>query len=411
MSRRWVIDLLGFLISARGKIQFHHLRSLEDIIYHLWISGVDQHEWVRRVQAALFLLEGGFNMHPREIARIYYDTVRELTPIQMEVYGLAGEVWSSNDAKEPDRRFGPLLGLYSCLYERFYPLLTAPFIAADALLRTKTKLQELISGEGRVRPSIVEKLEVDRGYPRGLLTAGLERHLRNSIAHGRYKVLSRELIQMEDRDPRSGRITWGPHVFDYYELRERVFQFQFTCEGLLTALIMFDVNNHQVIRERGFVTPRQLRRRLDIAEVILQGFAEAHGFHCEEVTEPDFNTLKIKVRISGERREHPEEILVGGSGWARRYTLEVRTEESPIRNQAYGLLQTTLDIHDSYGLVILEVLNTDGSFAGKVVADWPARQQIFERKKPIEEVRSLLTEDTLPDEAMPVVIRGIPRPA
>lgn len=291
MSRRWVIDLLGFLISARGKIQFHHLRSLEDIIYHLWISGVDQHEWVRRVQAALFLLEGGFNMHPREIARIYYDTVRELTPIQMEVYGLAGEVWSSNDAKEPDRRFGPLLGLYSCLYERFYPLLTAPFIAADALLRTKTKLQELISGEGRVRPSIVEKLEVDRGYPRGLLTAGLERHLRNSIAHGRYKVLSRELIQMEDRDPRSGRITWGPHVFDYYELRERVFQFQFTCEGLLTALIMFDVNNHQVIRERGFVTPRQLRRRLDIAEVILQGFAEAHGFHCEEVTEPDFLSL------------------------------------------------------------------------------------------------------------------------
>ncbi len=120
--------------------------------------------------------------------------------------------------------------------------------------------------------------------------------------------------------------------------------------------------------------------------------------------------MKIKIKISGEREEHPGEIIVGGTGWARKFVEQVRTDEAPVRRQAYGLLQTTLDVHDSYNLVELEVLRTDGSLAGRVVADRPSRQQIFEGNKLIEEIRTLLAEDTLPAETMPVIIRGIPRP-
>ena len=189
-----------------------------------------------------------------------------------------------------------------------------------------------------------------------------------------------------------------------------MFQFHLTCEALLATLIMFDVNNHQVISARGFVTPRQLRLRLDIVEATLKHFAETLGFDCEEVTEPNPDSLNIKVKISGERNEGPSEIFIGGSGWTRRYIEDRRTEESPIRNQAYCLLQTTLDVHESYDSVILEVFRADGSSAGRIIADRTTRKQMYEGEKPIEEIRTLLDEDTLPDETMPVIISDVPRP-
>lgn len=406
-----VVELLGPLVGARGKIQFHHLRPLEDIMFHLWIFHVNTREWMRRVRAALFLLENCFNNHPRQIAPIVSDTISRLGPVHVEVFGLGRDAWESTSAEEPDRRFRPLLELYSCLYERFYPLLAAPLVAANALIHSKADPRSLIADDGRVRHGVVEDLETRRAYPRGLLTGGLDRHLRNSISHGRYDVLSRDAIRMEDRNPHTGQVTWGPHVFTYYDLRERVFKLHVTSEALLTTLIMFDVNNHQVIRERGYVEPRQRRMRLDIAQATVGHFAEIHGFRCEEVTQVDPDTLRIRVRISGEREDQPGEIIVGGPGWGRRYVEDVRTEDSPIRRQAYGLLQTTLDVHDTYQLVVLEIIMGDGGTAGRVVADRPIRQHIFEGEMSIEEIRGLLAEDTLPDEMMPVIIRGVPRPA
>lgn len=411
ISQRMVIELLGPLVGARGKIQFHHLGPLEDLMYHLWMFCVDIRQWVRRVRAALFLLENGFNTHPRQIAPTVADTMSRLGPVQMEVFGLGKDAWESAQATEPDRRFRSLLELYSCLYERFYPLMAAPFVAANALLQATADPGSLIAEDGRVHHAVVEDLEARRGYPRGLLTGGLNRHLRNSISHGRYDVLSRDAIRMEDRNPHTGQVTWGPHVFEYHELRERVFELQVTSESLLAALIMFDVNNHQVIRERGYVEPRRRRMRLDIAQAIFAQFAEIHGFRCEGVAETDLETLTMRVAVFGEREDQPGEIIVGGHGWARRYVEQVRTEESPIRRQAYGLLQMTLDVHESYKLVVLEVSREDGSPAGRILADREARQHIFEGKLSIEEIRALLAEDTLPDGTMPVIIRGIPRPA
>ncbi len=140
LSSRMVIDLLGPLVGARGKIQFHHIGYLENMMSHLWLLNVNTRDWVRRVRAALFLVERGFNEHPHEIAPIVYQTASRSGPIQMEVSGLSTDAWNSGQAEEPDRRFQPLLALYPCLYERYYPLLAAPLIASDCLLRTKADL-------------------------------------------------------------------------------------------------------------------------------------------------------------------------------------------------------------------------------------------------------------------------------
>ncbi len=82
---------------------------------------------------------------------------------------------------------------------------------------------------------------------------------------------------------------------------------------------MFDVTKGEIIRERGFVTPRQRRLRLDIAKATIEYLAGLHGFSCQEVSEPEPDNMKIKIKISGEREEHPGEIIVGGTGWGRKF--------------------------------------------------------------------------------------------
>jgi hypothetical protein len=404
-----VIDLLGPLISVRGQIRFQHLGPLEDFMFALWLQRADLEERLRALRAALNLLQRGFDERPALIAPIVYSTFDRLARAQMDVFALAREAWRG-DAEKPDARFRPLLNLYATLYERFYPILIAPVISADAVLRTGENPADLIRDDGRVRLTAVERLETVRDYPPGLLTSGLNRHLRNSISHGRYDVLSRDRIRTEDRDPRTGELTWGPHELTYSELHGQVFDLNLTCRTLLATLVMFDVNNHDVIRARGYANPAEGRPRLDIIEATMQHWTDAYGFVLEEVREDNDRTLYMRFRVSGNRQERPVEIVLGGVGPVRRFIEDVTTEDVAISGQVYGVLQVSLDMHDTYEVVIVEVRREDGTDAGRLVVDRAARQAIFEGNYKFDAVRRVATEDTLSEDLMPVILRDTPRP-
>jgi hypothetical protein len=371
----------------------------------------ERREWLRKVSAALHLLENGCNMYPHEIAPLIYENMDQMGPAQMEIMGLVDEIWSNEESKEPDKRFRPILNLYIVLYEKCYPLLVAPLVAADAMLRTRVPIAQLIHENGRARYSAIEDLEEGRNYPQGLLTDGLNRHIRNSISHHHYAVRSLEEIVMDDRDPRSGQLTWGPVTYNYYDLRNLVLNFSTTCDALISALIMFDVNNHDVLRERGFIDLKPVKLRFDLAQTHMRFYADNYGFQLVEMDEIDSRRLQIVIKIMGWREQGPSKILVGGTGWARQYVEDVRTEDCDIRGQVYGLLQHTLDVHDCYECVTLNVLRPDDTVAGIIKADRAIRQRIFEGKMKIGDLRSLLSEDTIADETMPVVFRSLPKDA
>src|SRR2546427_5557131 len=218
IARRMVFDLLGPLMSVQGKIGFHHLEPLEGFMYRLWLQRANMKDRLRALRAALLLLQRAFDERPGIIALVVYRTIDRIGLVQMEIFGLTPDAWAGR-AEQPDSRFRPLLNLYTALYERLYPLVASPLVVADAMLRTRDDPETLIRSDGRVHPKTVERMETARDYPAGLLTTGLNNHLRNSIAHGRYEVLARDRIRMEDRDPRTGELTWGPHELSYRELR------------------------------------------------------------------------------------------------------------------------------------------------------------------------------------------------
>jgi hypothetical protein len=410
LARRMVIELLGPLMGARSKIQFQHLGTLEGFMFRVWRSQDLDRDPMQGLRASLLLLERAFDERPGIIAPLVYSTSDRLGPVQMEIFELERQ---ARDGLEelPDARFRPLLGLYTALYERFYPLLAAPLVAADAVLRTGEDPVKLIAADGRVSAWTVGKMETAWDYPPGLITGGVDRHLRNSISHGRYNVLSRERIRMEDRDPKTGALTWGPHEFSYRDLRKIVFEFHLTCETLLATLVMFDVNNHEVIRERNFASPAEMRPRLDIIQSTMRAWAAGYGFRVEKMQESDAETLSMRLQVVGEREDHPADIFAGGPDWSRRYIENIHTEDVPISRQVYGLIQVTLDMHDTYRVLSVDVLKADGTSAGRLVVDRDARQHIFEGKQPLEQVRRVATEDTLIDETMPVILKDSPRPA
>ena len=409
LADRMVVEMFGPLKSVCGTFRPHQTWALEGMIQMLWaFEAEEKRDWIQKVRAALHLLENGCNMYPKEMGSFIYTHLDQVGPCQMDIFGLTREVWDNDQSDEPDKRFRPILDLYVTLYEKFYPLLVAPLIVADAMLRTKVPIDKLINPNGRAKYEAIEDLETARHYPRGLLTDGLERHIRNSISHRHFQVMSREMIKMEDRDYR-GKLTWGPINYLYYDLRDLVLKFRATCDALIATIIMFDVNNNEVLRERGFLDLKPRRMRLDIAQIHFRSFAETMGFSFVSVTEPDLSTLEVTLKISGWRHDSPSEILVGGGRRVRKFIENFRTEEAYVREQVYGLLQCSLDIHDAYEWVIVQVLRSDDSCAGIVRADRPARQIIFEGGRPIGEVRTLLAEDSLPEEKMPVVIREFPR--
>lgn len=412
LASRMMLDLFGQYFGSRAKLHPAHVWTLEAwSVQFFWnCSNAQRKKVATALRASTVLLQRAFDQKSQEMSRYVLDAVSRLETVQMEVRDLVSKARLALTATTPDARFRPQLDAYHCLYERFYPLVAAPFVAADALLREDRPPSEFIREDGRIHHSTMLELEERKGYASGLLTEGVERHLRNSIAHGLYEVRSLTEIRMEDRHPKTRKLTWGPVTFSPGELNTLFGKLHWTCEVLLIALVVFDVNNNVVMAERGWGVPRrESRPRIDLAEAYIREHAKADGFMCERVSEEGPSCLHLVLRISGEIEERPREIYAAGHGWARKFVQYVQTKNVPIPAQVYGLLQETIGIHHTYEMLIVDVLKTTGELVGRVVTNAAAREQFVSKVLPLEDARRLAIEDTLPDQTMPVVLRGVPR--
>ena len=222
-----VMEMFGPLVSGRGRITQAHLRSLEDCVLHTWSSTASRQEWLHSIRAALHLCQRAADWYPQALGLHLYSAIDRVGPVQMEIGMLRQRFWNCGRASRPDERFRPILDLYTCLYERLYLLLATPVVAAHALLNGGD-VTSAIANDGRIRPATVQQLETQRDFRQGLLTAGLDTHVRNSISHGRYRVLSGDAIEMEDRRPPDNKLTWGPHVFSHGQLYDKTVELDLT---------------------------------------------------------------------------------------------------------------------------------------------------------------------------------------
>lgn len=408
LAQRMVLDYLGHLCRPGAQFASHHLQPLEHFMYRRWMRGEDIEEWSRRVAAANSLLERAFDERTSEFGPLWNQLADSAGNTLIDVNRLAPVAWRSGTADNPDARFRPLRELYASTYEGIYRAEAAVFVAADAVLSGGDP-HAFVDGDGKVHASELERLESRRDLPPGLLTEGANNHLRNSIAHSLYEVLSEDQIRMWDRRPRGGPLTWGPEEFSHTEFHGTVFTFLSTCEALIAAKLIFDVNNNRVLRERGFLTHEPRRFRLDVARLRLDQYADLLGFECLGAEEGDDNTLRVQLKVHGERDEHPAQILASGPGGVAAFVEDVETRDVPIRLQVYTFVQHTWQLYETYDQFVIEVVDSDEAGLGRLVVDADQLLPLRDMAWSADETREKLTEDTLPDDPMPVTIRSVPR--
>lgn len=122
--------------------------------------------------------------------------------------------------------------------------------------------------------------------------------------------------------------------------------------------------------------------------------------------------LACTSKASG-RRVIPQdrEILEGGDGWARKFKQKVTCEDVPIREQVYGLIQHTWDLHEPFEWLEIVYGNAANEQVGRLRSSLAARNVIMTSREGIDAVREQQEEDTLPDEEIPVVVEHMPRAA
>jgi len=412
MGNHWAVKLFAAVLppSRFGNVSVVHREAVaSQLVGAIMVHRTDLGTLIARVRVVYALLDRAWDRDPERIAAVVDATFHRLGELQEREASLERDI---HDASKDDleAKFRSHLGLYEFISEQYYRTLAAPCAAADAISRTGETVGDLIDGDGRANPARMTALEAGRGIRAGAITDGLDRHLRNSAAHHRYSIIDDNRIRLWDVDPKTGQTTWGPVEWTFWELRTNVDRLSNTCSVLLLGIAMFDIAYGPTMRARGWGSrgKRPLPKRRDIAKAELSSMADLHGFTVESVNIAGDGALVIALRVKGETMiAQTTEIIAGvGDAGTERYHQDVHTEWGPVRNQVYGFLQTTYDVHGGYDVVRVTVTAKDGKTSvGQVDASLAERDAMLQGED-VNTIRARLTVDTLADETIPVILKG-----
>jgi hypothetical protein len=366
LSGRWALELIARVVppSAAGAVPLQSQQAIGGLLERMFMfTGASAPETLRRVTAAFTLLDAAFAKDPSATTVVIRGAWDRLDELQRRETGLFRNAWEA-DERDLEERFGTLFALFEMTYERFYRTLAGPYVVADAITRSGQSSSEFLDAEGRVGAQRLAKVEAERGLPLGLLSEGVDSHLRNAAAHHQYDVLDADRVRVWDQDPRSRQVTWGPQELTYWETRTAVYRLSNTAYVLLLGLSLFDIAHGRVMAMR-FATapPRRRRHRRDVIEASMQGAALLHGFSLLAVDEEARDTLHVKLQVLG-RTEVDQELQImsgGGAGPGAYYVQRVETRYSPLARQVLGLVQMCIDLHVAFTRLHVSVVDKDGA--------------------------------------------------
>jgi hypothetical protein len=412
MGNHWAAKLFAAVLppSRFGNVHIVHREAVASQLVRAVMSrSADLDALIERVHVAYAILDRAWDRDPERIAAVVDATFHRLGELQEREASLERDIHHASK-DDLEARFGSHLVLYEFTSEQYYRTVAAPYVAADAISRTGEAVDDLIDGDGRANPARMKALEAGRGIRAGAVTDGLDRHLRNSAAHHRYSIIDDNHIRLRDVDPKTRETTWGPVEWTFWELRTNVYRLSNTCSVLLLGMAMFDIAYGPTMRARGWGSrgsrPRPKRR--DIAKAELSSMADLHGFTVEGANVTGDGALSIALRVKGETRIAQTTAIIAGVGGAAsgRYHQDVRTAWGTLRNQVYGFLQTTYDVHGGYEVVRVTVTAKDGKASlGQVDAPVAERDAMLHAED-IDTIRARLAVDTLADEKIPVIVKG-----
>ena len=322
--------------------------------------------WRRSFEIAINVLQGAAHQRAELIKAVHDDVASSLTDIQANI-ALHYSILKDIESKQlPEREaFNRLLTFYAELYDGLYKVMVTLFVISKMVLNnqalpenlrdythcdSKEKIKSLADDSGEVVPAVPE------------LCDGCERHLRNAIAHKRWRKIGRGKIVMWDEY--ASKETWRK-TFTTESLQKQVETLLRTCEAMEMAFMIYSENLY-CAENRGALSipPGQyddeaIRRMLESVAVDMQMFCEVDQY--DEKDDSVTVTLYILENLTIPQTEQ----IIEGSTPPRFFDVPVTVVEDEAVNQVLNFLIMVGGPLQTYSKVRLVVVDEKAGELGR----------------------------------------------
>jgi len=404
----------GDLLSIRAVMSFFDRTLLEAIFEMIMWFGRPASDYVnfeRSARAAYHFLEKGNQIKPKDIALRFYLVIDKVTP------ALNKSILARKEAErvpecDADTRIKKYLEYYKVMYEGLLPFICAPIIYAFGISKHIKDKAFIPGNDGKVDLKAINKMEKWLDYPENRLSIGLNSHVRNAFAHENYEILDNAQVSLWDKNPYKPQKSWGPEIWRLDTLVELCDQLWVNALGIICALVLYNVNNRQIIEDRGWMPPLQRHQlRGDELKNAIDVIADELGFHLKTMDLlPNGVCMILSVKSKGIDQE--AELTLGGTTTIQLFKIPLWYEEKRVIDQCVIMLYRLMPYFDVRNEVSIRVMSLDSIPLGTLITDFytfSSLQLASLKPEAIESIRHAFKVDTLKECVTFVEKEGIPR--
>ena len=381
------------LLSVQAFITPFSRLLLETIYERIMWFGRTKHDYnvfERTARVAYHFLEDGSKADPKAVAKQFYAVINKVIPALNE--SCRAQIEAEQIPKDnADDQIEKYLNYYKVMYEGFLPFVCAPIIYAFGLAKNTQDKAFTPNINGKINLHAIIKMNKWLVYSENRLAIGLHGHVRNAYAHNNYRILDDAKVELWDRD-------WGPEIWQLNQLIHLCDQLWVNALGITCALVLYDINNIQLVRARGWLTPTQTpslrRRELNTA---IEAIVDELGFYLKKV-EALPNEVSITLSTKPKGIDQEGKLYKGYKSHTDLFKIPIRYEEKRVIDQLMIMLHRLGPYFEIKNEVSINVVSWDNVPLGLLITDFCTfiGLQLKDTKpETVDGIRQVFKTDTL----------------
>lgn len=414
LSLSYFHQSFGDLLSVRALISDFTRSLIEGLFERItWFGRTkqDYQNFERTARASYSFLEQGNKVKHKDIAQQFALVIDEIIPASNDS-AKAGSEASQEPESNPDSRIKKYLEFYKVMYERLLPIICSTIIYAFGISKNSKEKAFIPMDDGKVSLKAIDKMEKLLHYPENRLAIGINSHIRNAYAHENYKILDGARVELWDINPNTRKLTWGPEIWTLQQLITLCDELWVNSLGITCALVLYDVNNRQIVAERGWVSPAKPPplREGELKNTI-DSIVDKLGFYLKDIkVSPNFISLTLSTKSKGINQE--SKLMLGYENHVRLFKIPMWYEEKRIIDQLVIFLHRIIPYVEPDIKISIQVLSSNGEPLGALITDLPTiinLNLVSIKPEIVEGIRHIFKRDTLQDCVTFVEKEGAPK--
>jgi hypothetical protein len=379
----------------------------------LWFgrSKKDYTNFERTARSAFHFLEEGNRVNHKSVALFFTSMIDKVIPA-FNNSGKAGSEAKQVPEKDKDTQIKKYFDYYKVMYEGLLPIICAPIVYSFAVSKHIKDRVFLPQDDGKIGLHTLSKMEKHLVYRENRIAIGLNSHVRNAYSHENYKILDNACVELWDKDPNTKKVSWGPEKWTLKQIIELCDQLWVNALGIVCALILYDINNRQIIASRGWsssVTLPKLRKE-ELKDVI-NDLVDELGFYLNELEILE-SVLSMKLKTKTEGITQQAKLMLGYEDRTQLFEIPIWYEKRRVIDQLVIMLYRLVPYFSTQTEVSIQVVSSENEALGELAIDFDTFSKINIKQinpRTIDSIRNYFRVDTLKQYITFVEKEGLPK--